>query len=961
MTIIALSPSAHACRGAVVPFSGCHMTGNAKWVLAALMGIALGCSARQLGDQRPTVRAAVEVAAADEPAPKKADPIVQAASALYEGVRFETLDNGLRVYLKPIAGSPVVTTMVAYKVGSADEELDSTGLSHYLEHLMFKGTDKLMPGDIDKLTLRNGGANNAYTSDDYTVFHFDFAADRWPIALDIEADRMRNLRIDAKHEFQEEKGAVIEELQRDEDEPWDLESKQILPLLFGEKHPYGHPVIGEKKHVEAATAEIIKGHYDRWYHPNNAALVICGGFDADDALARVKKLFGPIPNKTLPGRKPIPEYKRKGPVQHEFESRFAVPRMLMGFNTVRSNHVDHFPLEVLQGVLSGGKTARLYKKLVEQERIAGEASSSNSTGRYPGWFSVQVEVLAGKDRKKAQALVLAELEKLRDEPVSDAELKRVKRGLLASAIFQRESAHNLADNIARGVTTNDLDYLKTYLSRLDAVTAKDVQEAARKYFDPEQRVVVWSVPGKVGGQSRRHGDGIDNSLVAASPHRSVYRTHPQKAAAGTNTGFSLKDAQRVVLDNGLILLLFENHRLPIIAADAHVRNVRLFEPPEQSGLTNLMGRMLDEGTEKHTSQEIAELIENVGGSLDMSSSGGSVRVLSPDRSLGLGLLFECLTQANFPKDAFAREHEIQLSDIEDAEQQPDSRAQSEYRAMVYGKHPYALPALGKRATAKSLTREDCLAFYRKLFVPNNTVIALVGDFDSKQVIAEVKRLSADWKQNPLAKPNPPKPEKPAEFTQKFLSMPDAKQLHFFMGQPGITRDNPDYYKLLIMDYILGTGPGFTDRLSARLRDREGLAYTVSANIASSAGEEPGVFTCYIGTNPDNLARVKKSFLEELHRIRDEKPTDEEVEDVKKYLLGNLPFSLTTNDRIASQLMYVERYKLGFGYLDDYRKAVSAVTADDVQAVARKYIDPQRLVLVAAGAIDAQGRALKPAK
>ena len=157
---------------------------------------------------------------------------LRAAAALYEGIRTETLPNGLRVYLKPVPGAATVTTMVAYKVGSSDEDLDNTGLSHYLEHLMFKGTDKIMPGDIDRVTLRNGGQNNAYTSEDYTIYHFDFAADRWEVALEIEADRMRNLRIDAKHEFEQEKGAVVSELEMDEDQLYDLESKTIVPLLF---------------------------------------------------------------------------------------------------------------------------------------------------------------------------------------------------------------------------------------------------------------------------------------------------------------------------------------------------------------------------------------------------------------------------------------------------------------------------------------------------------------------------------------------------------------------------------------------------------------------------------------------------------------------------------------------------------------------------------------------------------
>src|SRR5438132_2192648 len=301
--------------------------------------------------------------AADEPGrpPKNETPAVQAAAALYDGIRTETLSNGLQIYLKPVPGSPVVTTMVAYKVGSADENLDHTGLSHYLEHLMFKGTDKIMPGDIDRLTLRNGGANNAYTSEDCTVYHFDFASDRWQAALQVEADRMRNLRIDSAHEFEQEKGAVISELERDEDEPWDLETKAILPLLFGDG-PYGHPVIGERGHVRGASAAVIKAHYDKWYHPNNAALVICGGFDPDRALARIKELFGPIPRGPTPRRRPAVDFARDGSVSHEFASKFKTPRLLLGFNACCSGDPDFYALEILQNILAIGKTSRLYKK-----------------------------------------------------------------------------------------------------------------------------------------------------------------------------------------------------------------------------------------------------------------------------------------------------------------------------------------------------------------------------------------------------------------------------------------------------------------------------------------------------------------------------------------------------------------------------------------------------------------------
>jgi zinc protease len=416
----------------------------------------------------------------------------------------------------------------------------------------------------------------------------------------------------------------------------------------------------------------------------------------------------------------------------------------------------------------------------------------------------------------------------------------------------------------------------------------------------------------------------------------------------------------VELPNGLVLLLLEDHRLPVVTASAQLRQVRLAEPAEKQGVATLTGALLDEGTSKHTGAQIAELIEGVGGGLSFSSSGGSVRVLSPHRQLGLGLLFESLTDPKFPQEAFARKRQQQLSEIDEAEAQPNSKARLAFLSSVYGNHPYGRHGLGTRATVEKLTPADSAAFHKKVFVPNNTIVAVVGDFDSDQVVEEIKALTAGWKKADLDVPTPPEVHKPGGFTQKVITMPEAAQLHFYMGHVGVRRDNPDYYKLLVMDNVLGTGPGFTDRLSSRLRDREGLAYTVMANVTSSADREPGTFTCFIGTDAPNFARVKKEFLEELNRIREEKPTAEEVEDAKKYLLGSLPFQTTTGGQVAALLLAVERHGLGLNYLDDYRKAVAAVTPEDVQAVARKYIDPEHMVLSAAGAVDADGKPLERA-
>ncbi|MSR53498.1 MAG: insulinase family protein [Gemmataceae bacterium] len=879
--------------------------------------------------------------------PKSGDEkIVQTALALYEGVRQETLPNGLRVFLKPIPGSPVVSTLVAYNVGSADEELAHTGLSHYLEHLMFKGTEKLVPGDIDRMTQRNGGQNNANTSEDVTVFEFDFAADRWKTALEIEADRMRNLRIDTKHEFEQEKGAVISELDMYEDQPWDLEMKVLLPLLYGETAPYGHPVIGEKAHVRDVTAEIIKKHYDRWYHPNNAVLVIAGGFDEKDAWETIQKLFGPIPKGVLPARRPVPVHKpREETVRKKFDSKFPTPRLLFGFNTVDERNADAVPLDVLAAILTNGKTSRLHKRLIETDGTATLIQAANTSGRYPGWFSIQAELFKASEMKQVEEAIFAEIKKLAEAGPTEAELKRVRRAMAAAHIFSHEDVHELADTIARGVVANDMNFVRGYLPKLIQVTKDDVRRVAKKFLIEQQPVLIESIP----------KEGAAGAGENPKPKmRQLDRDVPKKSGAN----FDLKDAKSVVLENGLKLLLLENHRLPIVVVEANVARVKLHEPADQVGIASLMGPLLEEGTTTRTGPQIALAIEDSGGALSMGAAGGSLKVLSDDLELGLDLLFDCLMNPEFHKDDLESKRDQLLSQLAEEEQQADQRAMRAFKAAIYGQHPFGRPA-AKSSVIKKLTRADVKKFHRKVFVPNNTVVAIAGDFDSEKIVEGIKKRTAEWKTKFLALPERKAPPVP-QSSQLVISEPAAAQLTVYLGHIGITRTNPDYYKLLVMDYILGTGTGFTDRLSSTLRDRQGLAYSVSAKITGNAGEEPGTFTAAIGTFPDKFQEVKAGFLKEIKRIREEVPSKEEVEDVKKYLMGIQAFSITTCGEAADMLLAIDRYKLGLDYLQDYRKAIESVTPEEVRAVAKKYLDPEKLVLVAAGPIDAEGKPL-PAK
>jgi zinc protease len=417
----------------------------------------------------------------------------------------------------------------------------------------------------------------------------------------------------------------------------------------------------------------------------------------------------------------------------------------------------------------------------------------------------------------------------------------------------------------------------------------------------------------------------------------------------------------VVLPNGLRVIMLEDHRLPIVVAHVEITDVMLYEPAEKAGVAVLMGSLLDEGTDKHDGKQLAKIIEDRGGALSLNSSGGSLKVLTPDTDVGLGLLMECLSRPTFPAEAFERQKEQQISAIDDAQTQPNVRASELFHAIVYGKHPYGRPHHGFRSTVEKLTRADCQAFHALTFAPNLATCVLVGDFDVAAMTKKIEELTKDWKQSAVGKPDVPAPPKPVARTTKILSDPEAAQVHVYIGELGVKRDNPDYHKLLVMDNVFGTGAGFTDRLSANLRDRQGLAYTVRATITNTAGTQPGTFAGYIGTFPEAYLKVRDGFLAELRLIRDKPPTKEEVEGAKQYLLGSLPFRFTTLNSVAGQLLAAERYGLGFDFLEKYQKDVAAVTPDDVQRVAETYLDAKTLAIVAVGAIDADGKPLAKKK
>jgi zinc protease len=414
------------------------------------------------------------------------------------------------------------------------------------------------------------------------------------------------------------------------------------------------------------------------------------------------------------------------------------------------------------------------------------------------------------------------------------------------------------------------------------------------------------------------------------------------------------------LNNGLTILLVENPSLPTVSITASVLAGARHDPESKAGLAIMVSRLLDEGTENRTSLEIADAIESVGGAIDTDGSFERIiamaGVLNKDVDLGLELLSDLLIRPIFPQEYVDKEKERTLAEIVSAQDRPQVVAGWAFNELVYQDHPLHRPSHGYPNTVERLTRDDLVEFHRRYFVPNNIILSVVGDFQVPEFLPKIEKAFGGWEAKPVIFPIYPEPTRQNTKRVKFITMP-AQQLNIYLGHLGISRTNPDYYALQVLDTILGGGAGFTARIPQRLRDELGLAYTTFASITMTAGWDPGRFVSFIGTSPENMKLAIDELLNEIRRIIEEPVTAQELQDAQDYLTGSFVFGFESSPQIARFLVHAQVYGLGFDFIEKYPQYVRAVTVNDVTRVARKYLDSENYTLVVVGPVAEDGNLL----
>lgn len=866
-------------------------------------------------------------------------------------------ENGLTLLTVEAHDVPIVTATIWYRVGSANETAGQTGISHFLEHLMFKGTPTYGKGMIDFLTASNGGYNNAGTIFDYTMYYFNFSSDRWELALQIEADRMKHCLLEPD-EVEAERGVILEELKQQLDSPWGQLAMQLESTMFAAPHPNHHPVIGWQADVESISRDALAQYYQTFYAPNNATLVIVGDVQTTQVIKAVHQHFGHLkPAISIPAQ-PLAVVKQNQEQRFALYQDSGVKRLQIGYHAVNLAHSDTYALDAIDYLLSHGKTSRLHQRLVEDEQLAVFADTFYHTRKQAGVFYFTSALRRGRTPEQFERVLEEEIAKLQTELISDEELQKVKNIVAAEFIFDKETTAGLAHALGEYEMIDTFEFFSSYPQRMEMLTAEDIRRAARTYFVNERRTVVWGLP----QDPEREDQDFDEEEASMPPMTSdmVFRTPeeqlppPVKAASNNHAApefFSTASRRfrhhRWALPNGLTVLFLEHHLLPLVSMEAFVDAGQKNEADEQAGIAVLTGQLLEEGTTTRSAFDIASAIESVGGSLDAQSQGVSAQVLSKDLDLGMDLLSDVLMRPIFDERQMKKKRHQILISIEEDDENSSTIAFNLFRDMVYGQHPYHRPRKGYKHSVRKLRREALIKYYQTYFRPNNTILSIVGDADPAQIRETVERYFAEWQAQTIPAPPSFEMPRPTGCVRKHIAK-DKEQVHVYLGHLGVTRTNPDFYPLFVMDHILGVGPGFTDRISRKLRDEMGLAYSVSANISGSAEKEPGMFLAYIGTSPENAPRAVEGFLQEIRTIRRETVSAEELELAKNYITGSYVFNFETSSQLSRYLINVERYQLGEDFIWRFPDIVDQISAEDILRVAQRYLDEENYYLASAG-------------
>lgn len=829
-------------------------------------------------------------------------------------VQKRILANGLTVLLREDHSAPVVTAQMWVRAGSITEgPWMGAGLSHVLEHMLFKGTTTRGVAGIAQEIEDKGGYINAYTSFEQTVFYINMPAENWQTAVDILADCMMHATIPAD-ELLKEKQVILREMAMNVDDPGRRADRLLWSTAYT-THPYRHPVIGYPDIYNRTTRDDVFAYYKKFYVPNNITFVVVGDITAAPVEARLRELTKDFKMGAIE-----PAFVPAEPRQLSERTRFEempvqLSRLNLAWHIPAMANPDVYALDVLAIIAGQGNSSRLYRELRQKRGLVHHVEAGSYTPAYPGLFSV--EALADADKREAAiAAARAEMARFSREPVSSAELRKAIKQTVSSHLDRLKTMDGQAADLASNdILTGDPNFSATYLANVEQVTAADIQRVAGQYF-------------------------TDNNLTVTSLDPTGTAGKPVAAAPGT-AGIQI---QKFELPNGLRVLVREDPKLPLVDVRVMLKGGVLAETATDNGLCKLTSRMLLKGTATRSAEQIAETIESVGGDISYfsgnNSFGVSAHALIEDLPIALDLVSDVLLHPSFPDDQLHRERSVQLAEIKAELDQILPAAQQLLREALYQKSSYRLNVNGTANSVAKLKRDDVVALQRRLVVPANMVLSVFGDVKA----ADVRKLvEARFGAMKPAQPDLPEttPESLAADARKEATQP-KEQAVLLIGFSTTDIFSPDRFALdLIGEAYSGQG----SRLFLRIRDELGLAYYVGAY--QLPGLQPGYLAFYAGTTPQQVATCEKELFAELEKLVAGGLDAAELDRAKNSIIGQRRVRMQDNAELGMMTGLDELYGLGYDFYRQMDERYRAVTMADIQRVAKKYFagKPHAVVVV----------------
>jgi zinc protease len=824
-----------------------------------------------------------------------------------------TLPNGLTVIIDADRSAPVASVQAWVATGSIHEgDWLGAGLSHILEHMLFKGTETRGAGDIARAIQDQGGYINAYTSFDRTVYWIDVPSTGVSEAIDILADAMMNSTL-PEDEYIKEQEVIRREFAMGFDDPGRQGIQLLLRTLY-QHSPYGIPIIGHLDVYNKLTRDDVMQYYRERYAPQNITFIIAGDVDEKAVLGQLEEFFAEIPRGRLAPVLVPQEPPQIGRREAHEEFPTELSRLFLAWRVPGLDDSDAAALELLGSILGSGRSSILNQEIRERQNLAHSIGAGVYSTEKEGVFYISALCDPAK-REAVEKETVAAIAAVQERGVRPEDLEKARRGMLSDLLGSLQTARGRASSHGSNwQLTRNLDFGRDFLQAVNEVTVGDIQRVAQEYLRPGQITVT-----------------------SLNPEGSLQTE--REAVAATEA----PPIQRFTLPNGLRLLVREDPRLPLVAMTAAFRGGVLAETPENNGITRLLAQTLLKGTKTRSAEQLAAEIEGVGGSIGSDAGNNtfavSVEVMRPDLGLGLEILADVLLHPSFPEREVQIERQSQLAAIKAEEDQITAQARNLLRERLFGDHPYSLRATGSAAAVAELQREDLEKFHREFVTAQNGVLAVFGDVKAEEVRAQVEKLFGSLPSGELALTSPPEAPAPAELIVAEREV-DKQQAVVMVGYRGGSVVSPDRPALEI---ISSASSDLGSRFFDRIREQMGLAYFVGAS--QMTGLVPGLFVFYVGTDPLKVDKVTEALQEEINTLAAEGLTDEEIERAKRKLLGAEAIRNQSNSSFASNAAINELVGLGYDHHLRRSEEIQNVTAEQVREVARRYFQENSPVRV----------------